>query len=61
MLESKYWNHIYAQNKKILQNKADVSIKEADLFIVARFISFLIDSMLNNHKAKLLLLMLCQI
>jgi hypothetical protein len=49
------------QNKKILQNKADVSIKEADLFIVARFISFLIDSMLNNYKAKLILLMLCQI
>ncbi len=47
--------------QKILQNKADVSIKEADLFIVARFISFLIDSMLNNHKAKLILLMLCQI
>jgi len=51
----------YAKTKKILQNKADVSIKEADLFIVARFISFLIDSMLNNYKAKLILLMLCQI
>jgi hypothetical protein len=41
------------QNKKILQNKANVSIKEADLFIVARFISFLIDSTLNNYTAKL--------